>query len=97
MLAQEIDDYEYDYQSQYNKPKEAFMKGRSPRMSIGETRSSVLNTPAGAASLRSPNIAQSSKSAPEVSKNGYGVMEIDSFQSKIAIFTLKNSFSCFRI
>ncbi|KAF1762810.1 hypothetical protein GCK72_011073 [Caenorhabditis remanei] len=70
MLAQEIDDYEYDYQSQYNKPKEAFMKGRSPRMSIGETRSSVLNTPAGAASLRSPNIAQSSKSAPEVSKNG---------------------------
>ncbi|CAB11565.2 Anillin-like protein 1 [Caenorhabditis elegans] len=66
MLAQEIDEYEYDYQSQYNKPKEAYMKGRSPRMSIGETRPAVLCTPAGAQAMKSPNVAVSSKSAPEI-------------------------------
>ncbi|CAI2349439.1 unnamed protein product [Caenorhabditis sp. 36 PRJEB53466] len=35
MLAAELDDYEFDYTSQYNKPKEAYMKGPSPRISTG--------------------------------------------------------------
>ncbi|CAI5446434.1 unnamed protein product [Caenorhabditis angaria] len=56
-LAAELDDFEVDFQNQYNKPKEAYMKGRSPRMSIGETRTSVLCTPAGNAAMRSPNVA----------------------------------------
>ncbi|UMM21730.1 hypothetical protein L5515_003286 [Caenorhabditis briggsae] len=70
MLAQEIENFEYDYESPYNRPKEAFMKGRSPRMSIGETRPAVLCTPAGHAASKSPNVAVSSKSAPEIAKNG---------------------------
>ncbi|EGT53619.1 hypothetical protein CAEBREN_31493 [Caenorhabditis brenneri] len=66
ILAQEQEEFESDYTNPYNRPKEAFMKGRSPRMSIGEIRPAVLCTPAGAASIKSPNVAKSS----EVSKNG---------------------------
>uniref|UniRef100_A0A1I7UFB1 PH domain-containing protein n=1 Tax=Caenorhabditis tropicalis TaxID=1561998 RepID=A0A1I7UFB1_9PELO len=67
MLAQEQEDFEFDYTSQYNKPKEAYMKGRSPRMSIGETRPSVLCAPAGAAKIRSPaKVLEVPKNGPEI-------------------------------
>ncbi|CAB3401825.1 unnamed protein product [Caenorhabditis bovis] len=83
-LAQELDNFECDFQTHYNKPKEAYMKGRSPRLSIGETRPSVLCTPAGAAALRTGKTPPSSKSSsnvaasspPKVSPNKSVSMEI---------------------
>ncbi|CAD6185621.1 unnamed protein product [Caenorhabditis auriculariae] len=63
-LAQELAEFEYDYDKE-NKPKEAYLKGASPRLSIGETRPSVLCTPAGAASLRSPSKTTPNKKSAE--------------------------------
>uniref|UniRef100_A0A8R1I2Q9 PH domain-containing protein n=1 Tax=Caenorhabditis japonica TaxID=281687 RepID=A0A8R1I2Q9_CAEJA len=82
MLAQELDDYEYDYQSQYNKPKEAYMKGRSPRLSVGENRPAVLCTPAGAASLKSPNIAKTPPATATSSKSDSAVSRISDFEAR---------------
>nr|CDJ94789.1 Pleckstrin homology domain containing protein [Haemonchus contortus] len=54
-LAAEYENFEVDHNWQHacSKPKEAYMKGASPRLSIGETRASVLCTPAGMAQLKS--------------------------------------------
>ncbi|CAI4228958.1 unnamed protein product [Auanema sp. JU1783] len=52
-LAEDLDDFVCSPQKE--KPKEAYLKGKSPRLSIGETRSSVLCTPAGFNQMRSPN------------------------------------------
>ncbi|KAK6014686.1 PH domain protein [Ostertagia ostertagi] len=52
---QSNENFEVDlnWQQAGSKPKEAYMKGASPRLSIGETRPSVLCTPAGMAQLKS--------------------------------------------
>ncbi|VDO63916.1 unnamed protein product [Haemonchus placei] len=54
-LAAEYENFEVDHNWQHagSKPKEAYMKGASPRLSIGETRPSVLCTPGGMAQLKS--------------------------------------------
>uniref|UniRef100_A0A0K0CYC2 PH domain-containing protein n=1 Tax=Angiostrongylus cantonensis TaxID=6313 RepID=A0A0K0CYC2_ANGCA len=53
-LAAEYKEFEMDneWQKPYSKPKEAYVKGISPRLSIGETRPSVLCTPSGMAQLK---------------------------------------------
>ncbi|WKY01800.1 hypothetical protein Q1695_015648 [Nippostrongylus brasiliensis] len=63
-LAAEHDRFEVDqnWQQPGSKPKEAYMKGASPRLSIGETRPSVLCTPAGMAQLKSAYVAKSPSS-----------------------------------
>ncbi|KAL6725520.1 hypothetical protein Aduo_007567 [Ancylostoma duodenale] len=63
-LAAAYEEFEHDqnWQPPGAKPKEAYMKGASPRLSMGETRASVLCTPAGMAQLKSSNTAKSPSS-----------------------------------
>ncbi|EPB77972.1 hypothetical protein ANCCEY_02958 [Ancylostoma ceylanicum] len=63
-LAAQYEQFEHDqnWQPAGAKPKEAYMKGVSPRLSIGETRPSVLCTPAGMAQLKSTSTAKSPSS-----------------------------------
>ncbi|KAJ1371830.1 PH protein [Parelaphostrongylus tenuis] len=60
-LAAEYEQFEIDqnWQQAGSKPKEAYMKGVSPRLSIGETRPSVLCTPTGMAQQKLSNNGKS--------------------------------------
>ncbi|ETN86577.1 hypothetical protein NECAME_05881, partial [Necator americanus] len=63
-LAAEYEQFEIDQNWHHpgSKPKEAYMKGVSPRLSMGETRPSVLCTPAGMAQLKTSSTAKSPSS-----------------------------------
>ncbi|KJH50979.1 hypothetical protein DICVIV_02837 [Dictyocaulus viviparus] len=60
-LAAEYEQFEIDqnWQQAGSKPKEAYLKGVSPRFSMGETRSSVLCTPPGMGHMKSSNNGKS--------------------------------------
>ncbi|VDM66274.1 unnamed protein product [Strongylus vulgaris] len=65
-LAAEYEQFEIDqnWHPPALKPKEAYMRGVSPRLSMGETRPSVLCTPAGMAQLKTTNTAKSPNKEP---------------------------------